>query len=397
MLRSRNICFNLFALMICIGIETACGKTPSATPKPSAGSEDTTIKIKLEQIVEGLDQPVGMKHDEDGSGRLFIVEQGGLIRILKDGTLANTPFLNIQSRVSSGYEEGLLGLAFHPNFKKNRRFFIHYTASGKTGIESRISEFMAEDNLKTAKIQNEKVLLRISQPFRNHNGGDLAFGPKGKLYIGMGDGGAGNDPQRNAQNLGSLLGKMLRIDVDQQNDAKTYGIPEDNPFRTQTRVAPEIWASGLRNPWRFSFDSETGDLYVGDVGQTGREEINLLKRGENYGWNIMEGTICTPRVDLPCDPSQYAAPIHDYPRGEGTVVIGGYVYRGKTIPRLTGAYIYGDFGNGRIWMLRHDGSTTIQHERLLESERPISAFAEDAEGELYVVDYRGELLKIVSE
>ncbi len=397
MLRSRNIYFNLLAFIVFIGIETACGKTPSSPDNASAGSDDTKIGIKLEQIVEGLDQPVGMKHDEDGGGRFFILEQGGLIRIIKDGNISATPFLDIQNRVSSGYEEGLLGLVFHPDFKNNRRFFIHYTAAGKTGLESRISEFTAEVNLKTATLKSEKILLRIPQPFRNHNGGDLAFGPDGKLYIGMGDGGAGNDPQGNAQNLSSLLGKMLRIDVDQQTTARNYRIPLDNPFRTHSHTAPEIWAYGLRNPWRFSFDSENGDLYVGDVGQTGREEINLLKRGKNYGWNIMEGTICTPRVNLACDPDQYAAPIFDYARGEGTVVIGGYVYRGKNIPGLKGAYIYGDFGNGRIWMLRHDGTSTKQHELLLESERLISAFAEDAEGELYVVDYRGKLLKIVSE
>jgi len=378
-----------------IGIETACGKGASEPPAPSAGSEN--INIKLEQITEGLRQPVGLKHARDGSGRLFILEQGGRIRILKDGKLSNTDFLNMQNRVSSGSEEGLLGLAFHPNFEKNRRFFINYTADDKTGLETRISEFSASPDLKTANQQSEKIILRIAQPFSNHNGGDLAFGPDGKLYIGMGDGGAGNDPKGNAQNLGSLLGKMLRIDIDPQEGTKAYAIPQDNPFRTQSKIAPEIWAYGLRNPWRFSFDSANGDLYAGDVGQSGREEINLLQRSGNYGWNIMEGTICTPRVNLPCDPSRYAPPIFDYPRGEGTVVIGGYVYHGKAIPQLGGAYLYGDFGNGRIWMLRHNGKTTTQHQLLLETNRLISAFGEDIDGEIYVVDYRGKIFKIVSE
>ncbi len=394
-MRSTNIFFNLIALVAVVGIETACGGAASNAPKSAASPE--TLKIKLQEVVTNLRQPLGLQHAGEGRAGLFILEQAGVIRILKNNTLLNTPFLDIRSRVASGGEKGLLGLAFHPNFAKNRRFFLNYTADGKTGLETRISEFTAANDLKTAHADSEKIILRIAQPFGNHNGGDLAFGPDGKLYIGTGDGGAGNDPLNHAQNLGSLLGKMLRIDVDQQNKNKAYGIPLDNPFRSEPKIAPEIWASGLRNPWRFSFDSVTGELYAGDVGQSGREEINLIKKGLNYGWKVMEGTICTPGVNRNCDSKGFEAPIFDYPRGEGTVVIGGYVYRGKNMPQLDGAYLYGDFGNGRIWMLRHDGKTTTEHQLLLDTDHMISAFGEDAQGELYVVDYRGKLLKIVSE
>lgn len=351
-------------------------------------------KIALRPVVNQLRQPLALMHAGDGSGRLFIVEQKGVIRILKNGVLLNIPFLDIRDRVISGGEKGLLGLAFHPDFLKNGRFFVNYTTS-KKGLKTIISEYKADKSLESAHPKNENILLTIPQPFENHNGGNIAFGPDGKLYIGMGDGGAGNDPEGHGQNLSSLLGKMLRIDVDRKEGGKAYAIPSDNPLRSHSKFAPEIWAYGLRNPWRFSFDSQTGDLWVGDVGQNHREEINIVKRGGNYGWNTMEGTICTPGVNQVCDKSQYALPVFDYPRSEGTVVIGGFVYRGNAIPALKGAYLYGDFGNGRISMLHFDKKKSAVNQTLLETNRMISAFGEDAQGELYVIDYQGEVLKIV--
>ncbi|MFQ5587323.1 MAG: PQQ-dependent sugar dehydrogenase [Nitrospiria bacterium] len=365
----------------------------AAADAPPAPSKTGPPNIKLTEIAKGLRQPVGLTHAGDGSGRLFIIEQSGRVLILKNGIRAKTPFLDIRKRVSAGGERGLLGLAFHPDFSKTRRLFVNYTAS-RGGLKTVISEFRATKDLKRADPKSEKILLTIPQPFSNHNGGQIAFGPDGMLYIGTGDGGAGNDPEENGQKLTTLLGKILRIDVDEQTKNKPYGIPEDNPFRMQSRVAPEIWAYGLRNPWRFSFDFQTGDLYAGDVGQHSREEINLIRRGGNYGWNIMEGTICTPGVKHPCDPGRYAPPIFDYPRSEGKVVIGGYVYRGSNIPGLKGAYLYGDFGNGKIWMLRRDGEKISGHRLLLETGRMISAFGEDENSELYIVDYRGRILKI---
>lgn len=392
-MRDKHLLLPMFILgALLLSIPTACAQEKP----PPASNPSNSIKIKLEEIAGGLRQPVALVHAKEHSGRLFIVEQAGVIRTFKNGKLSDTPFLDIRDRVTAGGEMGLLGLAFHPDFSKNRRFFVNYTAS-TPGLNTLIAELTAEDNLEKADPKSEKILMTIPQPFSNHNGGQIAFGPDGKLYIGMGDGGAGNDPEENAQNLTSLLGKMLRIDVDQQEGKKAYGIPIDNPFLTEPNTAPEIWASGLRNPWRFSFDSKTGELYAGDVGQNHREEINLIQRGQNYGWNIMEGKICTPGVKRPCDPSRFAPPLFDYPRSEGTVVIGGYVYRGKAIPALNGAYFYGDFGNGRIWVLRHEGKTVSEHQLLLETDRMISAFGEDKEGELYVVDYNGKILKIVTE
>jgi glucose/arabinose dehydrogenase len=237
--------------------------------------------------------------------------------------------------------------------------------------------------------------LTVPQPYANHHGGDIAFGPDGLLYIALGDGGSGNDPDGNGQNLSTMLGKILRIDVDRSEGKKAYGVPPDNPFAKRKNAAGEVWAYGLRNPWRFAFDPGTGRLFAGDVGQRTREEIDIITKGGNYGWNVMEGTICTPGVNPKCKPDGFEPPIFDYPRSEGTTVIGGRVYRGSAIPTLCGVYVYGDFGNGRIWGLRYDGGAVIEQQKLLESGRSISAFGEDEQRDLYVVDYAGEILKVV--
>lgn len=353
-------------------------------------------QIKLQPVAKGLTTPVGLTHAGDKSNRLFVVEQRGTIRILKNGTLSETPFLDIRDRVKSGGEMGLLGLAFHPKFSENRRFFLNYTApSGPTGLQTVISELKVSGDPEKGDPASERILLTIPQPFQNHNGGQIAFGPDGYLYIGMGDGGSANDPQGNGQNLATLLGKMLRIDIDSAGEGKAYAVPPDNPFIGNKEAAPEVWAYGLRNPWRFSFDFPTGSLYAGDVGQLDREEIDLIQKGKNYGWNIMEGTICTPGVSPDCDKSGLEFPLIDLTRGRGTTVIGGHVYRGKTIPNLAGFYFYGDFGNGKISGFRYDGKSVTDHRLVLESGRNISAFGEDEQQELYVLDYSGEILKIV--
>ncbi|MBI3804010.1 MAG: PQQ-dependent sugar dehydrogenase [Nitrospirae bacterium] len=365
-----------------------------ATSAPKGGS--AAPAVRLESIAKGLSQPLGLFPAVDGSGRLFIVEQGGTIRVWEKGAILERPFLDIRDRVTAGGEKGLLGLAFHPKFSENRRLFVNYT-SPEGGLHTVISEFKAGDPLTEADPKRERILLTIPQPFANHNGGNIVFGSDGKLYIGMGDGGAANDPRGNGQNLGALLGKMLRIDVDSQTVGKGYGIPPDNPFVSQSSAAPEVWAYGLRNPWRFSFDPTTGLLYVGDVGQDDREEIDVVHKGGNYGWNVMEGTICTPGVNPVCDKSRFEPPILDYPRSDGITVIGGYVYRGSAIPFLAGAYLYGDFGSGRVWMLRYDGKKVIEQQLLLDTKRRISSFGEDAARELYLVDYAGEVLKFVPQ
>ncbi len=355
--------------------------------------QGTPGSIRLEPLVKRLSQPVGLSHAGDRSGRLFIVEQKGVVRIWQNGALRDAPFLDIRDRVASGGEKGLLGLAFHPHFKENRRLFVNYT-SDVGGLHTVIAAFQVGADPNQTDPASERILLTIAQPYANHNGGQIAFGPDGYLYIGMGDGGAANDPHGHGQNLATLLGKMLRIDVDTRG-AQPYGIPPDNPFVKTRGAAPEVWALGLRNPWRFSFDQASGLLYAGDVGQDAREEIDVIRKGENYGWNKMEGARCTPTVDRTCDPRGLTPPIWDYPRSEGSVVIGGYVYRGSAIPALVGHYIYGDFGNGKIWSLRYDGTTVGDARLLLNTGRNISAFGQDEHGEIYVVDYDAEILKMV--
>ena len=374
-------------LLSLLSLILSCNDAPSASKNPSSAFPE----IQLASVAKGLNQPLGLFHA--GDGRLFIVEQGGTIRIWQNGALLEKPFLDVRERVTSGGEKGLLGLAFHPKFSENRRFFVNYT-SPTDGLHTVISEFKVGDQPNEADKNSERILLTVPQPFANHNGGDIVFGPDGFLYIGMGDGGSRNDPHGNGQNLAALLGKMLRIDVEQKGEGKQYGIPADNPFVGRANAAAEVWAYGLRNPWRFSFDGTTGLLYAGDVGQDTREEIDVIRKGRNYGWNVMEGTICTPGVHPTCDKSLFEPPIIDYPRSEGITVIGGYVYRGKAIPGLAGAYLYGDFGSGRVWALRYDGKAVTAQGLLLESGKAISSFGEDAQRELYLIDYGGEVFRI---
>ncbi|HET8761287.1 MAG TPA: PQQ-dependent sugar dehydrogenase [Nitrospiria bacterium] len=360
---------------------------------PTPPQDQPMPPVHLAPAFTGLNKPVALSSPGDGSGRVFIVEQSGTIKIRWPGRAGSKTFLDIRDRVSAGGELGLLGLAFHPTFAENGRFFVNYT-SRKGGLHSVISEFRASDAADEADARIERILLTVPQPYSNHNGGDLAFGPDGMLYIALGDGGSGNDPLGNGQNLSTLLGKILRIDVDHRSDELAYGIPPDNPFMKRQGAAPEIWAYGLRNPWRFAFDPVTGWLFAGDVGQKAREEIDVIRKGGNYGWNVMEGTVCTPGVNPRCKTSGFERPIFDYQRTEGTTVIGGRVYRGRAIPGLCGAYVYGDFGTGRVWALRYDGATVIEQQKLLDTGRSISAFGEDDQRELYVVDYAGEVLKL---
>jgi glucose/arabinose dehydrogenase len=386
---------NLVVLILGIGYLLIPGAF-AAPPAPCEikGPQPPIPSIDLKSVIKGLRDPVGLFHAQDGSGRLFIVEQGGTIRILKRGRLLKEPFLNIRDRVISGGEMGLLGLAFHPDFSRNGRLFVNYT-SRSGGLHTVISEFKISSRSNAADPKSERILLTIDQPYSNHNGGAIAFGPDGALYIGTGDGGAGNDPHGNGQNLTTLLGKILRIDVDKREAVKPYGIPGDNPFIARRGAAKEVWAYGLRNPWRFSFDSLTGLLYAGDVGQNAREEIDVIRKGKNYGWKTMEGTLCTPGVNFKCNKRGLEPPIMDYPRSEGTVVIGGYVYRGQSIPSLCGVYLFSDFGNGRIFGLRYHEDKVKEHRRLLSTGRRISSLGEDEQHELYLLDYEGEVLKIV--
>ena len=320
----------------------------------------------------------------DRSGRLFIVEQAGRIRIWAGGSLRQRPFLDLGARVLAGGERGLLGLAFHPQFAANRRFFVNYTRrpDGATVV----AEFRASEDGGVA-LPGERRLLTVPQPFANHNGGMLAFGPGGRLFIGLGDGGGAGDPDNRSQNPNSLLGKILRINVDQ---GQPYATPGTNPF-ARGGGRREIFALGFRNPWRFSFDRLTGQLYVGDVGQSAVEEIDIVARGFNYGWRLMEGDRCfEPAVD--CNGQDLKLPVATYAQTGGRCSItGGYVYRGLSIPALYGTYVYGDFCTGEIFGLA-GGQTTV----LLDTDLNIASFGENRAGELYVVDLQGTIHAIVA-
>ena len=366
---------------------------PDVTGSATAPTGDATApKIVLKLISDALDRPVYATHAGDDSGRLFVVEKAGQIVILRGGQPVAEPFLDISDRVgSSGSEQGLLSVAFHPQFKQNGRLFVDYTdRSGDTVI----SQFQSEGD--RADPNSEKVLLHIDQPYPNHNGGLVLFGPDGYLYIGMGDGGSGGDPQGNGQNRKSLLGKLLRIDVD---NGDPYAIPPDNPWPSGDQARPEIWAYGLRNPWRFSFDRTTKALYIADVGQNQYEEIDRQPAGShggaNYGWNTMEGEHCFRGGS--CDSAGLVAPIAEYDHSLGCSITGGYVYRGAAFPRLQGLYFFGDYCSGRIWALDSEASPPAEPHELLRSRSNISSFGEDQAGELYLTDLGGRLYQVVQE
>lgn len=329
----------------------------------------------------GFTNPLDFQEPPDGTGRFFVVEQAGFIRVIESGVLLTTPFLDLTGQVESGGEKGLLGLAFHPDFAQNRRFFVNYTRRSAGQLQTVVAEYVAALNNPNVAEPGETILLTVNQPFDNHNGGQLAFGPDGFLYIALGDGGSGGDPLGNGQNKETLLGALVRLDV----DAPPPHVPPDNPF-VGTDGAEEIWAYGLRNPWRFSFDTMTDDLFLADVGQDRFEEVNLITRGGNYGWNIMEASSCfSPSAG--CDTSGLILPIAEYGRAEGGSVTGGYVYRGAMIPGLRGTYVFGDFISGRIWRLRRNTSGNWVRELMLETGFNISSFGRDQAGEIYVLDY----------
>lgn len=338
-------------------------------------------------------QPVLLTHAPGLPDRVFVVQQNGIILSFPGDSSARSAktFLNIAGRLSSpAGEQGLLGLAFHPAFADNGTFYVNYTAPTPVPNACRtvVARFTVVPGVPdSAQPGSEVRILEIEQPYANHNGGMIAFGNDGFLYIGMGDGGSGNDPNDYAQNHTVLLGKILRIDVDQTAGPLLYAIPPDNPYRGNTQgYREEIWASGFRNPWRFSIDRASGELWAGDVGQGAREEIDLVVRGGNYGWKIMEGSICRPPT-TGCDTTGLRLPVKDYPRSLGYSVTGGFVYRGTRRPDLQGAYVYGDFGSGRLWQLRYAAGTVTLDSLLLDTPYAISGFGTDSQQELYILDY----------
>jgi glucose/arabinose dehydrogenase len=394
----RRCRFSFFTLLaLCLGLllflHVGCGGGGGG----GSGGATPATSIALSSFVTGFVTPVGLETPGDGSGRLFVIEQAGTIRIIQNATVLPAPFLDVSALIESGGEKGLLGLAFHPNFSADRRFFINYTRRVGLQLQSVISEFsvsIIDPNL--ADPTSERPLLIVNQPFDNHNGGQLAFGPDGFLYIGLGDGGSGGDPFGNGQNPLVPLGKILRIDVDGPFAlGKQYAIPADNPFALGGGL-PEIWAYGLRNPWRFSFDRATGRLFAGDVGQGNFEEVDLIVNGGNFGWNIMEGNHCYPPGSS-CNSAGLILPITEYAHDAagGTAIIGGFVYRGTLIPGLVGHYIFGDLSSGHIWGLQEISPGNWQQTLLFTHNLTVSAFGQDSAGELYLVDYvNGAVLNI---
>jgi len=340
-------------------------------------------------------RPLDLQSPADGTDRIFVVEQGGTVKVFPNNetvTESNT-FLDISNALVSQGELGLLGLAFHPNYSSNGLFYIAYTPSSDLAVVSSFQVSGADADV--ADSSTETILLRIPQPFSNHNGGQLAFGADGYLYIASGDGGSGGDPQGNAQNLTNLLGKILRIDVDRTENGLEYAIPPDNPFLSSSAARHEIYAYGLRNPWRFSFDVQTNVIWAGDVGQSAIEEIDIIENGANYGWNTFEGTQCFNSNT--CDTDGFVAPVFEYDQTMGDrSITGGYVYRGQTISALLGLYIYGDFASGRIWGLSTNLGGNLTNQLLISSGLPISSFGTDADNELYICAFDGVIYKFVA-
>jgi glucose/arabinose dehydrogenase len=380
----------------CGGDDGTSGPTPNPSGTPASCAAGTPVNgippLTGRLVVSGLRAPLDLQSVPGDAERLYVVEQGGRIRVVRNGQLAGT-FLDVASRISSGGERGLLGLAFHPQFATNRRFFVNYT---NPAGDTHISEFRAA-SADVADASSERVLLEVGQPFPNHNGGGLAFDNAGRLLIALGDGGSGGDPMNNGQRLDTLLGKLLRIDVD---GTQPYGLPADNPFVSRAGARGEIWAYGLRNPFKIAIDRPTGDLYIGDVGQGSIEEVDVdpgsRRGGLNYGWRITEGSRCF-NPSSGCDRSGQTAPVYEYTHSEGCSITGGVVYRGCRIPALAGTYFFADYCSALVRSFRFASGQATELRDWTSSLRGLdspTSFGLDAGGELYVVDQDGEIYRL---
>ena len=379
-------------LLFLLAIAAGCGEV--ITPTPGAGSPAPRVNLRLEPVLAGMEFDAPTNFVQFPAGFVLVSEQDGRVLGFNETALQQehifyTDFLDIRDRVNDrGWEEGLLGMTLSPHNKGH--LFVHYSAANpRRSVVSRFSGSLSADP------DSELVILEVEQPYANHNGGQIAFGPDGHLYVALGDGGAAGDPQRNGQDTSTLLGTILRIDVSGATAQQPYVIPPDNPF-ADGGGRPEIWAYGLRNPWRFSFDRETGELWTGDVGQNRWEEIDIIERGGNYGWNAMEGAHCfRPASD--CESEDFIPPVWEYSLdGDACSVIGGYVYQGAAIPELVGAYVYGDFCTGEIFGLRRDGGSAVNR-LLLDTGLRIASFGEDNGGELYVLSQGEGIFRLVAD
>ena len=376
---------------------SASAASPATSVAPSQPFDPNAVSIELEVVAGGLDSPLAVTHAGDGSGRLFVAEQGGAVRIVRDGAVVGAPFLDIGGRILSGGERGLLGLAFHPDYPADPRFFVNYTdEDGHTQVAS----YTLDPEDPERAIDEETRILTVRQPYANHNGGALAFGPDGYLYVATGDGGSGGDPHGYGQSLETLLGKIVRIDVDTPSGELRYSVPPDNPFVATERAKPEIWHYGLRNPWRMSFDRANGDLWIGDVGQNAWEEVDAARGGAgglNFGWNRMEGSHCF-RPQSGCEDPAFTPPFTEYSHeAPGCTIIGGNVYRGTAEPALAGGYLFADYCSGLLWAVDAAAEGPVEPVLMADTGRSPSAFGEDEAGEIYVTDISaGELLRVVA-
>ena len=380
-------------------LESLHTDTPTAAAAAVSSSPEPLQELGIEPAFPNLLLPeiVYLADPGDGTGRLFAALKPGLIVAFENDADVDAAelFLDITERANdSGNEEGLLGLAFDPAYTDNGHFYVYYSARPpRRSVLSRFS--VRADDPDRADAGSEIVILEVPQPFANHNGGQIAFGPDGYLYVGLGDGGLAGDPEGNGQDTSTLLGSILRIDVGSLDSGRGYSIPPDNPFAGVAGARGEIWAHGLRNPWRFSFDRLTGELWAADVGQNDYEEVDVIRRGRNYGWDIMEGSRCFPIRTQACDTDGLEPPVAEYGHDEGCSITGGYVYRGTRLPSLYGAYVYGDYCSGNLWALRHDGSRVTEQIRLAETRLRISSFGEDSSGEVYVLSIDGRIFRFV--
>lgn len=390
---------SLIVLLLLVG--SACGmESLPENGDDGSGTDGQAVAYTTEAAFPELsfERPVDLQQPPGESDRLFVVEQRGRIYSFPNERSAGEAdlFLDITNRVSrDGNEEGLLGLAFHPDYPQNGEFFVYYSASSPR--RSVLARYRVDPNDPTsAQVASEEVILEVDQPAGNHNGGQIAFGPDDYLYVALGDGGAANDRFDNGQDRTTLLATILRIDPDGSTSGRAYGIPSDNPYVGNDQgYREEIWAWGLRNPWRFSWDPETGTMWTGDVGQNSYEEIDVVEKGANYGWPIMEGTHCFPPDEAQdCDRSDLTEPIVEYPRTDGISVTGGFVYRGDRLSALDGRYVYADYGSGNVWALEHENGEAVDNRLIVDSGRSISSFGTDRSHRLYLLAFDGTIYRL---
>ncbi|UOG32220.1 PQQ-dependent sugar dehydrogenase [Leptospira noguchii] len=393
-----GFCFKMF-LTICLFwiVSIFTFDSPLIAKNQQFKRKIVKTKIGYVLVADGFQEPTDIQFFPGDSKRMIVLEKRGRLIEIDLTTKVKTIRADLTGQIETRSEEGLLGLAFSPDFQTDSKFFVNVIVKEGGKDYSKILEFEWKDHLVQKIEHSKRIILKLEQPYSNHNGGQLTFGPDRKLYVGFGDGGGANDPYKNGQNPDTFLGKLLRILPNPHDSGAAYKVPEDNPFVHRPGFLPEIWSYGFRNPWRFSFDKLTGELYLADVGQNEFEEIDLIQKGGNYGWNIREGFHCF-KNNPDCIENSLIDPIHEYSREEGQSITGGYVYRGKEIPKLVGSYLYGDFVTGKIWALKQKNGKKISNELVMQIPFQISTFGQDISGEVYFTDFgSGNIFRIIKK